>query len=94
MIPQIRKAMGEPVVISGNAYDFGHRITAVEFSLDNGAHWTTYGTDGTNDYQSVQWRFVFTPEAPGFYVLKVRSVNDEGKTSPESDFVEIVIEEA
>ena len=71
---------------------YGHVGTPIEFSLDEGAHWTRYDTDGTNDYQNLTWTFTWTPEKPGAYVLRVRSVNDEGKASPESAYAEIQID--
>lgn len=78
-------------MLKGNAYDFGHAISAIEFSLDDGAHWTRYATEGTNDYQNLTWTFAFTPEEPGLYVMLVRSVNDAGQVSPESAYVELEI---
>lgn len=91
MIPRTYGCVGEPVRFRGTAYDFGHCITAVEFSLDDGEHWTRYETPGTNDYQNVAWTFDYTPEEPGFYVLRVRSVNDAGEASPESAFAELEV---
>lgn len=93
MIPRTYAQVGTPVQFKGAAYDFGHRIVAVEFSLDGGEHWTRYETPGTNDYQNVTWTFDYTPEQAGFYVLHVRSVNDEGKASPESAFAELQVDE-
>lgn len=75
--------------LEGYAIDCGHAITGVEFSLDDGEHWTLYETPGTNDYQRVSWQFSFVPERPGSYGLKVRSINDEGKPSPRCDYLEI-----
>lgn len=94
MIPRVYGTVGQTVRFKGTAYDFGHCIAAVEFSLDDGAHWTRYETPGTNDYQNVTWTFDYVPEQVGFYVLKVRSVNDEGTASPESAFVELEVREA
>ncbi len=91
MIPRTYGRVGEPVRFKGTAYDFGHCITAVEFSLDDGEHWTRYETPNTNDYQNVTWTFDYTPEEPGFYILRVRSVNDAGEASPESAFAELEV---
>ena len=90
MLPQVSARPGTPLDLKGYAVDIGHRIASVEFSLDGGEHWTRYETAGTNDYQVVSWRFAFTPPREGLYVLLVRSVNDEGKRSPEPDIVEIL----
>lgn len=92
MIPRIYARAGESVRISGNAYDFGHAVAAIQFSLDEGEHWTAYETPGTNDYQNVTWEFECTFDRPGSYVLHVRSVNDEGKASPEAAFVALTVE--
>lgn len=92
MIGRVYGRVGEPVQFKGTAYDFGHTITAIEFSLDDGAHWTRYETPDTNDYQNVTWTFEYTPEQAGFYVLRVRSVNDVGEHSPESAFAELQVD--
>lgn len=91
MIPRTYGRVGEPVRFKGTAYDFGHCITAVEFSLDDGEHWTRYETPNTNDYQNITWTFDCTPEEPGFYILRVRSVNDVGEASPESALAELEV---
>ena len=93
MIGRVYGQVGKPVQFKGNAYDFGHSISAIEFSLDEGEHWTRYDTPNTNDYQNLTWTFEYTPEKAGFYVLRVRSVNDAGEHSPESAFVELQVEE-
>ena len=80
------------MAISGYAMDFGHAVSAVQFSLDGGCNWTTYATEGTTDYQNVNWTFVYTPEQEGLHILKIRSVNDEGKASPTAASVEIFAE--
>lgn len=93
MIPRTYGHVGKPVRFKGTAYDFGHRIAAIEFSLDEGKNWTRYETPDTNDYQNLSWTFDYVPEKAGFYVLRVRSVNDEGTASPESAFAELLVEE-
>ena len=91
MIGRVFGTAGNPIQIKGNAYDFGHAISAIEFSLDEGKHWTRYETEGTNDYQNLTWSFAFTPQEPGFYVMRIRSVNDRGEASPEAARVEIEV---
>lgn len=93
MIPRTYGHVGETVRFKGNAYDFGHSITAIQFSLDEGEHWTTYETPNTNDYQNLTWTFDFVPEKAGFYILRIRSVNDAGDVSPESAFAELQVDE-
>lgn len=91
MIQRTYGQVGRPLRFQGTAYDFGHAIVAIEFSLDGGEHWTRYETPATNDYQNVTWTFDYTPESPGDYVLRVRSINDAGEHSPESTFAEITV---
>lgn len=93
MIGRVYGHVGKAVRFKGTAYDFGHAVSAIEFSLDDGQHWTRYETPDTNDYQNLTWTFDYVPEKPGFYVLRIRSVNDVGECSPESAFVELVVEE-
>ncbi len=92
MIPRVSCTAGEPLTINGYAIDFGKAISAVEFSLDGGEHWTRYATEGANDYQRVNWSFECTLEEPGFYIMHVRSVNELGEPSPEPDFIEIQVD--
>lgn len=91
MIPRVYGTAGKPLQLKGTAYDFGYAVAAIQFSLDQGENWTTYKTEGTNDYQNLSWQFEFTPDKPGFYVLYVRSVNEVGETSPEAAHVELEI---
>lgn len=92
MIPRVYGQVGKAVRFKGSAYDFGHAVRAIQFSLDDGEHWTIYETPHTNDYQNVGWTFDYVPEQKGLYTLEIRSMNDCGKTSPEAAFVELVIE--
>lgn len=91
MLSRIECAVGKPIVLKGYAIDVGHAIAAIQFSLDRGEHWTEYPTEGTNDYQRVNWAFEYAPTEPGLQVLWVRSVNDQGKPSPEHDSVELFV---
>ena len=38
MIPRVCGSAGKPVRLKGTAYDFGHAISAIQFSLGEGAH--------------------------------------------------------
>lgn len=91
MIPRVYGNVGSPLRLEGTAYDFGYAIKAIEFSLDEGEHWTTYPTEGTTDYQNVNWAFDYTPDEPGVYVMYIRSVNEKDEVSPESAYVELEI---
>ena len=91
MIPRVYGSAGKPVRLEGTAYDFGHAISAIQFSLDEGAHWTEYATDNTTDYQNLTWAFDFTPPRPGFYKMHIRAVNDRGEASSEAAYVELAV---
>ena len=86
MIGEVAARVGAPVRLTGRSYDFDHAVRGVQFSLDEGATWTTHPTPGTNDYQPVDWTFSFEPQQAGTYRLLVRSVNDEGAVSPEAAY--------
>lgn len=74
--------VGEPMLFEGWADDYDKRIIAVEFSLDDGAHWTRHDTAGTDAVRWVWWTFEWTPEEEGDFHMMVRSVNEDGKASP------------
>lgn len=88
MIPRTYGHVGKTIRFKGNAYDFGHAVRAIQFSLDDGEHWTTYDVSDSIDELWVHWTFSYTPERPGLYRLLVRSVNDEGAVSPLADVAE------
>ena len=46
-----------------------------------------------NDNQNPIWTFGYTQAKAGFYVLRVRSVNDAGEHSPESAFAELQVDD-
>lgn len=91
MISRVYGSVGERLEFKGTAYDFGHAVTAVEFSLDEGAHWTAYRTETANDYQYLTWAFAFVPDREGLYRMLVRSVNDCGEASPVPATIELEI---
>lgn len=72
---------GRAVGFSGWVDDFEHSIAAVQFSLDGGVHWTEYATPGTSADRGVRWRFMYTPQKAGHYLLSVRAVSGIGETS-------------
>lgn len=52
--------------------------------MDGGQTWTTCETPDANVNRWVHWSFEFTPE-PGVdtaYVLQIRAVADDGRTTP------------
>ena len=84
MIAPMQVSVGKPVTFSGYAEDYGKQIVSVQFSLDNGANWTTYDVSDSTDDLWVHWTFSYA-RAYGFYRLLVRSVNDAGAASPLAD---------
>lgn len=73
--------VGRAIGFSGWVDDFEHNIAAVQFSLDGGEHWTEYATPGTSADRGVRWRFTYTPQKAGHYLLSVRAVSGTGETS-------------
>lgn len=73
--------VGSPIPFEGYADDFERGVSAIEFSLDGGETWTAYDTTGAVSDKGLNWRFVFTPEQPGRYLLKARALDGEGRAS-------------
>jgi len=88
MIVPMQVEVGRPVEFSGYAEDYGRQIVAVEFSLDDGEHWSSYDVSSSTSDLWVHWTFAYTPMQPGAYRLLVRSVNEEGTVSPLADVAE------
>ena len=88
MIGPVFGNVHEPLEFSGWAGDYDRSIKGVQFSLDCGEHWTTYETPDTTSERNVFWRFVYTPENPGYYVLSIRSINELGEKGTQPATVE------
>jgi len=71
----------EPYTFEGYADAYDDPIVAVEISLDRGATWTRFDTAGAVVGKWVYWKYTFTPEAEGAYVLMVRAVSESGLVS-------------
>lgn len=74
--------VGEALEFEGYADDYDRAIVGVQFSLDEGATWTMCETPQASAGCWVRWRFAYTPERPGSYVMKVRAVAEDGTVSP------------
>lgn len=72
---------GRPIEFSGYVDDFDRAICAMEFSLDDGVSWTAYPTQAVDKSRGVNWRFVYTPQAAGRYLLRARPVTEDGGPS-------------
>ncbi|ACV23316.1 Protein tyrosine/serine phosphatase [Slackia heliotrinireducens] len=73
--------INEPIELVGYADDFENAIAAVQLSLDGGVTWTEYPTDGAVRDVGVSWRFVYTPQQAGVYLMHARTVNGAGELS-------------
>lgn len=91
MISEVHGEVGKPVKISGVTGDYDNKVTAVEFSLDEGLHWTRYETGVTDSVANVYWSFDFVPPEAGLYHMLIRAVNEHDQASPEPAFVDLVV---
>ena len=69
------------MTFDGYVDDFVHNVAAMQFSLDDGATWTTYETRVVMADKGVNWHFTYTPPHPGRYLLKARAIDGEGNAS-------------
>ena len=76
---------GKPHTFEGYADGLDTRLTAIEFSMDRGATWTSFDVSDTNRKNWVYWNFTYTPEATGAYVFSVRAVTEEGLVTVEPE---------
>ncbi len=83
--------VGETITFEGYADDYDKAIRAIQFSLDNGKTWTEYATTGAHAGCWVYWHFAYEAERPGRYLLRVRSVNEDGKVSPTDASIEFSV---
>ena len=77
--------VGQPVEISGVAWDGGYGLSRVEVSVDNGNVWQAarLGPDlGRFAFRS--WTYPFTPQTPGKHTIMAKASNVIGQTQAES----------
>ncbi len=77
--------VGQPVEISGVAWDGGYGLSSVEVSVDNGNVWQAarLGPDlGRFAFRS--WTYPFTPQTPGKHTIMAKASNVIGQTQAES----------
>jgi len=74
--------VGKTMTFEGYADDFRDAIVAIEFSLDDGATWTSYSTPKATTDRWVYWHFGYTPAKAGAYKMSVRARTASGKVSP------------
>ncbi|WP_303202230.1 molybdopterin-dependent oxidoreductase [Raoultibacter timonensis] len=73
---------GDEITFEGVADDLGSPITAIEFSFDNGATWTSCETDGATADKWVNWQFTTSFDETGDYRMTVRAKTADGVVSP------------
>ena len=73
---------GYDITFEGVADDCGSAITAIEFSFDDGATWTSCPTEGATADKWVNWQFTTSFAEPGDYNLSVRAKTADGVVSP------------
>lgn len=73
--------IGEPIEFKGYVETHACDISGMEFSLDNGVHWTSYPSKPNGDSQGFSWRFVYTPLQQGLYCLRARAILQGGQPS-------------
>ncbi|MDO4573279.1 MAG: molybdopterin-dependent oxidoreductase [Clostridia bacterium] len=76
---------GVPHTFEGYADGLDKRVTAIEFSMDRGATWTSFDVSDTNRKNWVYWNFTYTPENVGAYVFSVRAVTEDGLVTVEPE---------
>lgn len=91
MIGTVLGESGKPVVIEGVAGDYGKVVCAIEFSLDDGEHWTRYDAGDVRSGLNLYWSFEYTPREAGTYRMLIRSINEEGDASPEPACVNLTV---
>ncbi|WP_139653518.1 molybdopterin-dependent oxidoreductase [Raoultibacter phocaeensis] len=74
--------VGDEITFEGVADDLGSPITAIEFSFDNGATWTSCETAGATADKWVNWQFTTTFGEAGDYRMTVRAKTADGMVSP------------
>ena len=77
--------IGQPVEVSGVAWDGGYGVRRVDVSSDNGASWqaATLGPD-LGRFAFRAWTYRFTPRTPGKHTLLAKASNVIGQTQAES----------
>jgi len=80
-----RFEQGQPVDVTGVAWDGGYGIDIVEVSTDGGKTWNqaSLGKDGGR-FAFRPWSYRFNPEGPGTYSIAAKATNRLGQTQVET----------
>ncbi|MDD4080617.1 MAG: molybdopterin-dependent oxidoreductase [Eubacteriales bacterium] len=74
---------GKPFTFEGFADAYELHVQTIEFSMDQGATWTSFDVSDADNERWIYWYFTVTPENPGSYVLQVRATAEGGLLSDE-----------
>ena len=77
--------IGQPIEVSGVAWDGGYGVRRVDISSDNGVSWqaATLGPD-LGRFAFRAWTYRFTPKTPGKHTILAKASNVIGQTQAES----------
>jgi hypothetical protein len=77
--------VGQPLEITGVAWDAGYGIRRIEVSVNNGNIWqaANLGPD-LGRFAFRTWTYRFTPQAPGKHTISAKASNVIGQTQAES----------
>lgn len=80
---------GQPYTIEGWSHGYDWTVSGIQVSMDGGATWTTYSFDNVDRTRIVNWYYTFTPQEDTAYVIRVRTICDNGRVS--NDPVELML---
>jgi DMSO/TMAO reductase YedYZ molybdopterin-dependent catalytic subunit len=81
-LPWPARLRAEPQVIRGRAFAGENRVVSVRYRIDDGPWHSASVTSSVTPGAWVRWQFTWHP-APGDHVLRVRAVDDHGRTQPD-----------
>jgi hypothetical protein len=93
MIGPVLARVGELVTLEGYAQDFGHAVSEVQFSGDDGCTWSTYPLSDIDPDRNVNWSFSFMPEQVGLHKILIRAVSGNSRTTPTPASVQVIVED-
>lgn len=74
---------GKPYTVEGWSAGYDWTVAGVQVSLDGGASWTTYEFPDVDQTRIVNWYYTFMPQEDTSYVLRFRTIADNGRVTEE-----------
>ena len=74
---------GKPYTIEGWSHGFDWTVKGIQVSLDGGDSWTEYDFENVDPQLVVNWYYTFTPQEDTAYVVRVRTICDNGRVTEE-----------